>query len=382
MRKVAFITNIVPDYRCPIFELLAATLDRDEFRIFVTVPLEQSCRQARERLPLHYSLTYQFWFTTHHRGSGGEQREPIPIPLALFKDLLAYRPDVVVAGEFGLRSLVCWIGARLLRAKFVLWSEEIGSSANGRSALQRWLRRFLTRRADAYLAWGEPARAYLTGLGAQSQQIFSCVQAVDNDFWLEKARTLNRDAERRALQLEGTVFLLVGRLLPRKGFQNFLTVWSRMPASIHAGVTAVIVGSGSYLQPLEELARQASLSNVRFVGTQTPDELARFYVAADVFVFPSLEDVWGLVVNEAMCFGLPILASRFAGSSQELVRPDVGIVFNPADIEEFADRITSWAAKPPARATRICEEIILPFNFSAAANAIGSMLATVCRRQQ
>lgn len=68
------------------------------------------------------------------------------------------------------------------------------------------------------------------------------------------------------------------------------------------------------------VVRTRAIPNIMFVGPQDPEALARWYSVADVFVFPSLVDVWGLVVNEAMACGLPVLASKYAGASQELVR--------------------------------------------------------------
>jgi glycosyltransferase involved in cell wall biosynthesis len=120
------------------------------------------------------------------------------------------------------------------------------------------------------------------------------------------------------------------------------------------------------------------LRNVHFAGARSGAELARFYAAADIFVFPSLEDVWGLVVNEAMCFGLPILASRYAGASQSLLADSrVGSVFDPADIDEFAARLRSWALAPPARAPDTCREVLKDVTFMASSAAIRRMVARV-----
>jgi glycosyltransferase involved in cell wall biosynthesis len=377
MTNVAFVTNVVPIYRYPIFEQLCRA---GEFclRILVTVPLKVSCPEAVARLPIKYSTSLNLLRTTRHASSGATQREPFAVPLALVKDLIRCRPDVIVAGDLGLRSLVCWCVARLLRARFVISSEEIPSSAMGRARLQHWLRRFLLRRADAFLAWGVPAKLYLTSMSVGQGRIFTCAQAIDNEFWFRQARALDARSEKLALGLSGTVFLLVGRALPRKGFHNFLTAWGRLPPDLHPRISAVLVGDGHYLPHLKQYAERHALRNVHFAGARSGAELARFYAAADIFVFPSLEDVWGLVVNEAMCFGLPILASRYAGASQSLLADSrVGSVFDPADIDEFAARLHSWALAPPARAPDTCREVLKDVTFMASSAAIRRMVARV-----
>jgi glycosyltransferase involved in cell wall biosynthesis len=380
MPKVVFVTNVVPIYRYPIFEQLARAT---EFRIqiLVTVPLSVSCPEAVANLSMKYSVSLNVLRTTHHAASGALQREPFSIPFALIINLIRSRPDVIVAGDFGLRSAICWSAARLLGCRFVLSSEEIATSAAGRSRLQQWLRRFLVRRADAFLAWGDPARQLLVSMNAGESRIFGCAQAIDNEFWVRQAQSLDRQTERKSLGLNGVAFLLVGRALARKGFQNFLDAWSRLPQELHERICAVIIGDGDYLEHLKSAAAARGLRNVSFAGAKSAAQLARFYAAADIFVYPSLEDVWGLVVNEAMCFGLPILASQFAGASQSLVAgSNVGLVFNPADIDAFAVKLGEWARQPPAPAPEACRQILKNVTFDRSRQAIERMVADVTAR--
>ncbi len=110
--------------------------------------------------------------------------------------------------------------------------------------------------------------------------------------------------------------------------------------------TLIVVGEGPEEAKLRQIAVDNALKTVLFTGRHSGAGLAKFYAAADVFVFPSLIDVWGLVVNEAMACGLPVLASRFAGASQELVdNNDVGQTFDPTDLEGFASLLREWAMR-------------------------------------
>jgi len=375
--SVALVTNVVPVYRYPIYQRLNR-VGRFRLRIFVTIPLVESCAEALESIPITYSLSLNLQRTTHHEASGATQREPLSIPVALAWDLVMARPDLIIAGDLGIRSLVCWIAAKLVRARFVLSSEEIASSAAGRTAAQQSLRRFLVKRADACLAWGDSAAHYLKSLGVPEDRIYSCAQAINNDHWMRLADSLDRRTEREALGMDGVVFLLVGRALKRKGFQNFLEAWARLPAETQAHSRAVIVGDGDFLPYLKAQAAKAGLTNVEFAGSQPAEQLARYYAAADVFVLPSLEDVWGLVVNEAMCFGLPVLASQFAGASQSLVAGSgAGVVFNPANIEEFSRHLLAWAQAPPPRALAACRQRLEHMTFGRSIAALDDMVAEI-----
>lgn len=379
MPSIAFVTNIIPAYRYPVFDLVSRVSDF-HVQIFVTRPLTESCEEAVANLPVKHSASWSFFRTVRHRLSGATQREPVSIPLRLARDLLKFRPDVIVSGDLGVRSLVCWCVARLSRARFVLSSEEIASSAAGRSKMQHWLRKFLIKRAHGFLAWGEPARQYLLSFNVSAERIFTSPQAIDNDFWLRQAQSIDRQNERTRLCLHGTTFLLVGRTLQGKGLQNFLEAWSRLPPELHASISAIIVGDGTYLTELKNRTVRYGLKNVNFVGGQSPRELARFYAAADIFVAPSLIDVWGMVINEAMCFGLPVLASKYAGASQALIENSkLGIVFDPTDIDDFVLRLRAWSESPPSRAPAACHLALRDITFDRSSTAIQQMIANVAR---
>ena len=102
------------------------------------------------------------------------------------------------------------------------------------------------------------------------------------------------------------------------------------------GATLVLIGQGSEKTALQQQADTLNLRNVRFPGAVDYDNLPRCYASADVFVIPSLEDNWSLVVPEAMSCGLPVLTSKYNGCWPELVHPDRnGWVFNPLDTNDL-----------------------------------------------
>jgi glycosyltransferase involved in cell wall biosynthesis len=99
----------------------------------------------------------------------------------------------------------------------------------------------------------------------------------------------------------------------------------------------ILVGSGPDKPILEQRIKDLDLTNVSFQPSLPPDRMPSIYRSADVLVFPTLEDPWGLVVNEAMLSGLPVLCSRYAGCAEELLTADS--IFDPKNSEEFASKL-------------------------------------------
>ncbi|MBW1956891.1 MAG: glycosyltransferase family 4 protein [Deltaproteobacteria bacterium] len=131
------------------------------------------------------------------------------------------------------------------------------------------------------------------------------------------------------------VFITVGRLIHRKGIGNLLEAWREFAKVIPIDCRLVIIGEGPLESALKRQAHEAGLKKVVFMGSIDYDAIAPYYAAADVFVMPTLEDNWSLVVPEAMACGLPVLCSKYNGCHPEMIEPGGnGWVFDPLDAED------------------------------------------------
>lgn len=211
-----------------------------------------------------------------------------------------------------------------------------------RSVIREWAKGWWVRRHfDAAFAAGERTAAYLQRMGFTRERIWTGYDVVDNETFAAGANGARADgaALRKQLGLPNQFFLFVGRFAPEKNLLRLLDAYARyrQAAGRHAW-GLVMVGRG----PLEGLLRRRAqdIHGVVFAGFQRSEQLAAYYGLASCLVLPSVSETWGLVVNEAMAAGLPVLVSHQCGCLPELVRTGLnGYVCDPLDIGGMAQSL-------------------------------------------
>jgi glycosyltransferase involved in cell wall biosynthesis len=160
----------------------------------------------------------------------------------------------------------------------------------------------------------------------------------------------NRAAFRESLgfRKDDVVILFAGKLVDKKRPFDLLKAYEKITVP---GKGLLFVGDGPLRQGLEAYSREKGMSGVSIVGFKNQTELPAYYAAADVFVLPSgLGETWGLVVNEAMCAGLPVVVSDLVGCSPDLVEPgENGYVYKCGDVAQLAEKLGSLIVSPEAR---------------------------------
>jgi glycosyltransferase involved in cell wall biosynthesis len=219
----------------------------------------------------------------------------------------------------------------------VLWSYHARVSAEAAGGARRGLRRRLLARADAVVGMGRQAREVLLAHGVPDARIFDAPNAHDaqgyEDALAGAEPLIVRHALRGAARARENVALVAGRLVPVKGILPLLAAWARVPESLRAGWTLCFVGDGPLLPAVRDAAR-ARPGEIAHLPTLPAAEMPAIHAAADLHIFASLGDSWGLVVNEALACGVPVLCSRLAGCADDLIEPGRnGWLFDPTDME-------------------------------------------------
>jgi glycosyltransferase involved in cell wall biosynthesis len=344
--KVAFLTNILAPYRVPIFDQVAA-----EFDVTVILSGEESNRgewrgvpQSNHRFEVRRAAGFTFSWTKMDRSAPLDTRY-LHVNPGLLVDLLRVRPDAIVTDEMGFRTLVALIYGSLFRRPIWGWWGGTPHTERGIGQVRRIVRRWLAPRVQRWFSYGQTSTEYLASLGVTPDRVVELQNCVP-----EQAYTVPRAP---AFVVDPRpVLLCVARLVPGKGVDLLLHAAARLQAEGKV-FSLVLVGDGPERGALEETARSLGVQHLRFEPSRSPAEVSAVYRSADVLVFPTLDDVWGLVVNEALWSGLPALVSVYAGCARELVPP--GSTFDPLDAEDFRAklRLAVDGRLPPPDLTRI-----------------------------
>ena len=199
----------------------------------------------------------------------------------------------------------------------------------------------LVQMYDSALVGGTPHQAYLEKLGFPSSHIFQGCDAVDNAYFqhhVEEWRNQFGKASRLpGLDVREPFFLASNRFIPRKNLDGLIKAYHAYRTNTEKPWRLLLLGDGPERAALEQLVRSLHIDGVVFCGFQQIQHLPAYYAHAGAFVHPALNDQWGLVVNEAMAAGLPVIVSRKAGCAQDLVSHGKnGYIFHPDNLEELS----------------------------------------------
>ena len=248
--------------------------------------------------------------------------------------LLKFKPDVIFASGFSLWTILSLLLKPIGGWQVIIVYEGSSQTYDFQDDPRRLaLRRLLVRWADAYMTNSATGKAYLIDiLAAAPTRVFAQPYQVP-----DATALLQRVASVPPLPLaQHPVFLFVGQLVPRKGLHLLLEACALLKTWGHTDYTLLVVGDGPQRSELEQLSRDRNLTNIHWAGWVAYNQLGSYFTQADVFILPSQEDTWGMVVLEAMVFGKPILCSKWVGA-MEMVQPEAnGYIFDPYQAEEIA----------------------------------------------
>jgi glycosyltransferase involved in cell wall biosynthesis len=218
---------------------------------------------------------------------------------------------------------------------------------------------------NSALVAGREQSSYLESLGMPHSKISLGFDVVDNKHFSLGAAHARKNSEflRRRLGLPARYFLLCNRLVPVKNIETVIVAF----ASFHKNKAAegwqlIIAGHGRMREMLVQFAQERGvLNDIQFRGAETYEQLPVLYGLAEAFILPSWSETWGLVVNEAMAAGLPVIVSTHVGCVHELVQHGSnGYIFNPNDADRLSELMLGLAKNDRLRAEmRRCSERII-----------------------
>ena len=192
-------------------------------------------------------------------------------------------------------------------------------------------RKIFNKKITGFLVNGQETKLYLESLGVPSKKIHIGGMSADANFLRNGIASMNID-KRKIFRNEyqsfkdGLIFLFVGQIVERKGVKPLLAAWQKHTHQ-HPKDVLLLVGSGNLLNECK--AEYSNVKSIKLLGRVNYTEIYKYYAIADVFINPTIEDNWSLVVPEAMACGLPVTTSIYNGCHIELVhKGENGITFD------------------------------------------------------
>jgi len=343
-RRLVILTEIISPYRIPLFNALAGNPDVELHVVFLA-ETDPSLRQWR---------VYKDEVRFSHEVLPSWRRRVGPFNVLLngrvARALSTASPHAILCGGYNYVAswqALAWAGKR--GVPFLLWSESHLHELRRGRALVELLKSEFIDRCDGFVVPGQWAAEYLRAHKIREDVIFTAPNAVDNDLFAGAAAKARRNsaANRRDLNLPERYFLFAGRLVREKGVFELLSAYAGLEENLRKQVGLVFVGDGAGRVELQKQAASISTGSIGFAGFAHREQLAAYYALADMLILPTYTDTWGLVVNEAMACGLPVVLSRTAGCGPDLVKENWnGLLVPPKDAQALTAAMTAMACRP------------------------------------
>lgn len=313
--KAILLTNCVTPYALPVWQKLTSSLM--SLRLLLSTPMETDRHWERNWDGLDVKVQKSLYTRrTRRHEQGFTVTDHLHFPYDSLFLLFSYSPDVVISAQLGFRTLQAAL-FRIVRrrSRLVILVEGSEHTEKGISRIRTQWRQTLLRAADAVVAIGASGARYLERIGVPSSKIIQAPQATDpTSFYQIPLRKGGEEAKR---------LLYVGRLIEGKGLEYFIKELSDWLKE-NPGKTCELwmVGDGPLRSKLQPLPISRGLE-MKFFGNIPYHQLPKYYGQADVCIVPTLADTWGLVVNEALASGVPVLGSLYSQAVDELIEDGV-----------------------------------------------------------
>ena len=268
-----------------------------------------------------------------------------PLIFGLTKKLAAENFDaVIIQGWNHYGMLLGALSAKKKGLKVILRCEatdHVQSSSGIKRMIRDLIVGILFKKTDFFMAIGTNNKKFYLNRGVKINRIGLMPYCVDNDFFSKKSRIADLNDIRKSLSIkpEFPVILYASKFTPRKYPDVLIEAYNLLK---EPKPYLIFVGDGELAESLSGRAKALNLDRVFFLGFKNQSELPRFYALADIFVLPSDNETWGLVVNEAMNAGCAIITTDGVGSSSDLVKNQInGIICKPGDIKSLYEALKS-----------------------------------------
>lgn len=326
--KLLFLSNVPSPYRVDFFNELGKYCD-------LTVLFEKSASDERDISWKEYKFnTFRGVFL---------KGKSVSVDTAFCPEIIKYIRDrsfnYIICTTFTTPTGM-WAIQYMKRHKIPYYLECDGGFAKNGQGIKERIKKFFISGAEGYFSTGRTCNDYYLRYGANSDKlIFYPFSSLKEKDIIEKPKSFEEKQEiRRKLGIrEEKVVLAVGQFIYRKGFDILLEAAKNIIDD-----TGIYFVGGTPTEEYIEIKKKNNLRNVHFIGFKKKNNLKEYFMSADVFVLPTREDIWGLVIEEAMACGLPIISTEQCAAALELVKNGRnGYIIPVENVERLTESILS-----------------------------------------
>ena len=334
-KRILWVNPSFLDYRIPLYAELKKIYNDNFYLIYSKKRIPERCHskiiktlgvkalflEKEKYLRLKYNYTY---------ANTGVR---IPLPTGLYKRIKESKPDIIIAeGFFQFTPWAVWYSF-IHHIPLLIAYERTAHTERNCPWWRKLYRRFIGLFVNGYIANGQLTKEYLISQGVKPENIFTGGMCADSE-GLAKSIAKMTQKEKEDFKLEitkkrdnGLTYIFVGQMIARKGVKELLHAWDEHFKK-YTEDKLLIVGNGTQSEELKE--KFGDNKSIIFTSKVDYSEIYKYYAISDIFIIPTLEDNWSLVVPEAMACGLPIACSIYNGCHPELIKKDInGITFDP-----------------------------------------------------
>lgn len=358
------------DYRLPFYQRLNELFKGEFFVIYSPKRyhnrsnLLKKIKEVLGKNAIPYENEPMYDVHTHSFNNFSEGYQQIPLPFGLLKKIHKVHPDVLITeGFFQWTPLVILYGT-LFRIPIFLGYERTIYTERNSGIIRKLHRKFTNLFIRGYLVNGSETKAYLLSLGIKENKIHIIGMSADSEGLRKGISSLTEEEKEfmasKYKKEKGILFFFCGALIERKGIEPLLKAWKKY-TKLYPNDTLLIVGGGILENKLR--TEYGNIPTVFLEGYKEYNEIYKYYAIADVFILPTIEDNWSLVIPEAMSCGLPVATSIYNGCHPELVHEDKnGTIFDTYKQESIIRALEFFHNKDLKKMGRLSIALEKPFN--------------------
>ncbi|MCG8571569.1 MAG: glycosyltransferase family 4 protein [Spirochaetes bacterium] len=352
--RFVIVTNIPAPYRIPIYNILAKKYDQDFLVIYCAK------KESNRKWELD-NFKFKHVYLKEKVNTSRKGNYYIHNNTDVFQKLKKFKPDVIITTGYNPTHLYAWIYSIFHGAKHIPMTDGWLGSERDLSMLHRIIRKIVFATSRAFIGAGKKSIDLFLSYGVQREKIFQSHLCIDNDKFLINSNRSDRDYD----------IMFAGQFIERKLPDFFVQICRELRNKSGKSPAVLLIGNGPLKEDfLKAMDREGIDYNYR--GFAQQDDLPGYYSNTKLFLFTTNNDPWGIVANEALASGTPVIVTPYAGVNDDLVIDKYNGYILDVDPNLWAEKVIEIIndKKKWNTLSTNASESVSDFNFSNAAKGI------------